>query len=175
METKICTKCFTEKTSEEFYKHPSTKDGRDSKCKECAKKASDINFKRKIAELPGFLESEKNRAREKFHRLYKEVRPSPERHAEIMKEYKNRFPEKKLAQSRSGTLPKLTDRQQYHHWSYNKNHWKDCIVFGELEHRKLHRYMTYDQERMMYRTTSGVLLDTKGAHIKYYNSLKDLP
>ena len=35
------------------------------------------------------------------------------------------------------------------------------------DHFKAHRFLVYDQERMMYRTIGGVLLDTKEAHHKY--------
>ena len=54
-----------------------------------------------------------------------------------------------------------------HHWSYNKEHWKDCIELSEKEHNLAHRYMIYDQERMMYRDLDGILLDTKEAHLEY--------
>src|SRR5437660_651456 len=32
---KLCNKCNKEKSLEEFYKHPATKDGYDTQCKEC--------------------------------------------------------------------------------------------------------------------------------------------
>lgn len=47
---KTCSKCNLVKPPEDFYKHPGFKDGRDSKCKECAKKlvkqARDKNIER---------------------------------------------------------------------------------------------------------------------------------
>lgn len=54
-----------------------------------------------------------------------------------------------------------------HHWSYNKAHWKDVIELTRKQHYTAHRYMVYDPERMMYRTTNGVLLDTRQAHELY--------
>lgn len=52
--------------------------------------------------------------------------------------------------------------------------WDACYdARTESEHNKLHRYMTYDQERKMYRTTNGILLDTKERHLEYYHSLKN--
>ena len=49
----------------------------------------------------------------------------------------------------------------------------DVIELSILEHNKLHRYIIYDQERMMYRRCdNNVLLDTKEAHLFFYNTLK---
>lgn len=175
METKVCFKCKTEKPLLEFYKHPQMGDGHLNKCKECAKKDSDENFKHKLETDPTFKESEKIRAREKFHRLYSDIRPTPEYKAIIMKAYKERYPEKQMVKNKISGLPKLGGRSQRHHWNYDIKFALDFIILEEIEHRKLHRYMIYDQERMMYRTTDGILLDTKEKHIEYYNSLKDKP
>jgi hypothetical protein len=40
MKTKTCIKCETPKPLEQFSKHPATKDGYDSRCKECVRKAA---------------------------------------------------------------------------------------------------------------------------------------
>lgn len=54
-----------------------------------------------------------------------------------------------------------------HHWSYNRIHYNDVIVLSIKNHMKAHRFLIYDQERMMYRTIDGILLDNKEDHIKY--------
>lgn len=45
---KICNKCSVEKDISLFYKHPKTKDGYDTKCKECAKSAVRSNYSLKV-------------------------------------------------------------------------------------------------------------------------------
>ena len=35
-----------------------------------------------------------------------------------------------------------------------------------------HRFIMYDQERMMYRKLNGELLDTREKHLEYYNLLR---
>lgn len=59
-----------------------------------------------------------------------------------------------------------------HHWSYNQEDWLDVIKLEIKDHYFLHRYIIYDQERMMYRGLDGVLLDTKNKHIEYFENCK---
>jgi hypothetical protein len=59
----------------------------------------------------------------------------------------------------------LIKGNQLHHWSYNKEHYKDVIELTPKEHHKAHRFIVYDQERMMYRTfDKNLLLDTRERH-----------
>jgi hypothetical protein len=52
-----------------------------------------------------------------------------------------------------------------HHWSYNEEHYKDLIFVTKKHHMKAHRFIIYDQERMMYRRCdTGELLNTKEKH-----------
>lgn len=157
----ICVKCFEKKDCNQFY-------GVQKECKECTKKRA--RERERLLRLdPDWVEKEKERARNKYHRLgYKEKhKPTKEKKRETMSKYKEKYPEKQLAKQASQRLPKVVKENHLHHWSYNKEHWKDCIELSEKEHNLAHRYMIYDQERMMYRDLDGILLDTKEAHLEY--------
>lgn len=65
----------------------------------------------------------------------------------------------------SRSLKKPFEGAEKHHWSYNEEHYKDVIWLSKKQHMKGHRFIIYDQERMMYRRyDNNVLLDTKEAH-----------
>ena len=170
---KRCFKCGLEKPLEEFYKHPRMADGHLNKCKECAKNDVHENYD-KNAEDPEYVEKERARGRDKHHRLYKGRKANPDVKKRCMDKYRERYPEKEIAKSRSDHH-RVESGFNKHHWSYNEEHWCDFIILSFTEHMKLHRYMIYDQERYMYRTRDGVLLDTKEAHLAYYELIKELP
>lgn len=162
---KKCNKCFLEKEISEFY-------GKQGDCKSCTKKR--VREREELLRKdPEWNEKEKERSREKYHRLgYKDRhKPTPDEKREIIRRYKEKFPEKILAQSASQRMLKK-EGNELHHWSYNAEHRKDVIEMSVIDHNKIHRYIVYDQERMMYRRSdNNELLDTKEAHIDYFNSL----
>jgi hypothetical protein len=170
---KICFKCNIEKELSEYYKHKGMADGHLNKCKDCAKKDSDLREK-KLRKDPEWIYKEKERGREKYYRLgYKNIyKPSYEKKKEQSQRYNEKYPEKVLAKKSSRKLNKICKSNHLHHWSYNKEHYKDVIELSVSEHNKLHRYIIYDKERMMYRRAdNNVLLDTKKAHYDFYLSL----
>lgn len=173
-----CKKCEVVHPPSFFYK---TGSGRSYECKKCARKRVREREK-KLKEDPNWIEKEKKRHREKYHRLnYKDKhKPTKEAKREIMKRYREKYPEKYLAKKSSAHL--IKKGLECHHWSYNEEHWKDVIHLSIKEHNFLHRYMGYDQEQMMYRASVGTksfkqgeLLDTKYRHIKFYLELKTIP
>lgn len=161
---KKCFKCGTEKPITDFYKHSQMHDGHLNKCKECTKKDVKVLYKSNILD-PGYIEMERKRGRLKFHRLYKGM---SKHNYKSNEKYLLKYPEKNLAKLSSAKLKRPFENAEKHHWSYNKMHYKDVIWITKKEHMKIHRFIVYDQERMMYRRFDSLeLLDTKEKHVSF--------
>ena len=167
---KICFKCGVEKALSEYYKHNRMADGHLNKCKDCAKK--DVRTREAVLKNdPGWTEKEQTRHRQKYYRLgYKDKhKPTPEAKREYMERWLDKYPEKRSAHIKSQRIKR--ESEEIHHWSYNPEHHKDVFHLTRKDHNKAHRFLIYDQERMMYRTLSGELLDTKKRHEKYITEM----
>ena len=171
---KICFKCKCKLPILEFYTHKKMPDGHLNKCKECTKK----DVRKREYELkndPEWIEKERERNRLKYYRLeYKGKNyPSTEKKREVIKKYRQKFPEKYMASRYTEIYLTKVSGFHLHHWSYNQEDWLDTIQLSINDHNFLHRNLIYEQELMMYRTKDGELLDTKEKHIKYYETIKN--
>lgn len=165
---KKCFKCSKTLPLDSFYKHPQMGDGHLNKCKSCTK----LDTTKRVENLssnPKWVESERTRHRKKYYRLgYKQKhKPTSEKKKKYMDNWYNKFPEKLRARIAASKMKPNIKGNHLHHWSYNDEHFKDTIEISKANHYKAHRFLIYDQERMMYRTIDGVLLDTKQSHMEY--------
>jgi hypothetical protein len=119
------------------------------------------------------IEKERQRCRDKYYRLgYKgKYYPNTEAKKVIIQRYKEKNPEIIQAKNAANTLPKCEKGIEKHHWSYNKEHYKDVILLPIKQHNTVHRFLSYDKACFMYRTLKGNLLDTKQKHENYIKQI----
>lgn len=176
---KICKRCEIEKSLDDFYKHSGMSDGHLNICKTC-KRTETKEREKQLKKNPEWVEKEKERVREKYHRLnYKNIKPSYENRKKGRLKYNSLYPEKRKAKNSSQRIscPKGFHK---HHWSYNEEHWKDVIILKSEEHYALHMFIEYD-ESFYYRTAinigkfkRGELLDTREKHLEFLEIIKQV-
>ncbi len=164
---KKCFKCSNTKPLTDFYAHPRMADGRLGKCKECTKKDTKTRADILAKSDPSWIEIEKARARDKYKRLYTGIKPSKTARDAGLANYRGKYPEKEAAtRACNNNLPPANGMHR-HHWSYAKEHQLDVLIISPEEHALLHRYMTYDQQRMLYISrVNNLHLTTKDSHLK---------
>lgn len=164
-ESKVCFKCEKMQPLSQYYKHPQMGDGLLGKCKSCTKsdtkKQTEIN-----TSTPEGLEKERERHRDKYHRLgYKE----------LQKEWDINQPWKK-----SSTYKGLRKRKKYkhlprnfelHHWNYNDGYLEDVFILDIKDHKNLHNSLVLDIDKRIFYLTDGTYLDTKEKHENFIREL----
>lgn len=140
-------------------------DGHLNKCKTCTKMHSKNRTDKKRND-PAWIESEKVRGRDKYHRLYKGNTPNPEVRKRALQKYKASNPEKIKASNASENLH-CPENHHKHHWSYNEAHWLDVIIIPTELHYRLHRNLVYSPADKMYSTKNGELLNSREKHVAF--------
>jgi len=169
---KTCIDCSQALPLDAFYRNPVAGDRLDQKCKTCRKAYQQERYRLKKQD-PAFLERERVRAREKYHRLGYLTKHG---HGSVdgRQKWRELFPEKVQAYSLSQHIL-CPEGYQRHHWSYREEHAKDVILLPQEDHYRLHQYIVYDQSEKLYRTREGVLLRTREEHEAYAQSVLSSP
>jgi len=158
--SKVCFKCGIEKKISDFYIHNLMTDGHLGKCKICTRNDSAIRELRIRSTQEG-IEKERERHREKYHRLGYKDKQRLVWNKDKFWLRKNLY--KRLHSDFMKLFP-LTLDVELHHWNYNDLY--SVFVFNKSFHRRLHRHMSLDTETLYYKS-NGKPMDTMEKHLDF--------
>lgn len=151
----------------DFPKHPSGKDGHLNQCRSCRNSYTRDWLKRKKedrAEYVRYLREQRKKSRLKSGQTY-----NKKRSLDAIDKYNKKYPEKLRARLISTSIPSVVGYEK-HHWSYKEGSECEVVFLKMKDHRRIHRYLEYDQSKMKYRNKlDGILLETWVDHIKFIN------
>lgn len=152
MDTKICIICGEEKEISEYYKHQKMADGHLNKCKQCTKDGVKKRYYQ-LSNNPEWVESERSRHKEKYHRLgYKEKQLKLDANRPWTRDSTYKSLKKKIKTAvRLGNIPGLNSVQglELHHWNYNKL--ESFFLLTPSQHKQLHAQLTFDEVSLTYK------------------------
>tara|TARA_R110000737_G_C14350569_1_gene445066 strand:- start:52 stop:573 length:522 start_codon:yes stop_codon:yes gene_type:complete len=158
--TKVCFRCEIKQPITEYYKHKSMSDGHLNKCKKCTKSDSIKRHYEKNKDSL-WVDSERERSKEKYHRL---------NYLERSKEL-NKNKTWKTSNKYKGLHRKFKVMKgcEIHHWNYNDEYLEDFFILTTKVHRNWHRFITLDENNLIFLGNNGEVLDTKQKHENYIN------
>jgi hypothetical protein len=158
---KNCLKCGKLLPLTEYYKHAKMADGHLNICKVCVKERVKNDHYRKSKD-PSWVEKERERSREKYHRLgYKSMQ----------KEQEAKYPWKKEQVYKNlNRFYKTPKGIEAHHWSYANENLKDVFFLTRKEHKRAHTLLVLNIEKRLFYGLNNELLDTKEKHENYLKS-----
>lgn len=160
-ETKFCPGCETEKPVSEFNKNAQSPDGLHSNCKDCRSDTRKLAYQKEKAETPQeelrakWREQRAKRAGAALESTKRSYHRNRDYYLEKSAEYREQNPKKRGAHDavesavKRGLLPQQGDNQcsnpdclelasEYHHWSYDSEHWLSVIPLCTSCHRLIH-------------------------------------
>jgi hypothetical protein len=158
--TKVCFKCNIDQPLSEYYKHKAMGDGHLNKCKTCTKSDSVKRHHEKNKD-PKWVQSERERSKEKYHRL---------NYIDKQKEWDKNKPWKTSSKYKNLHKKfKIMKGCEIHHWNYNDEYLEDFFILTTKTHRNWHRFITLDLDKLIFIGKDGEILDTRQKHEDYIN------